>query len=405
VNSRAHAASDAAILHVDLDAFYASVELLLDPSLAGKPVIVGGLGPRGVVAAASYEARVYGVQSAMPMARARRACPHAVFLPPRFDQYEAKSREVMAILRSVTPLVEPLSIDEAFLDVRGARRRIGTGREVAAHLRTRIRDETGLTASVGVATTKFLAKVVSEMAKPDGMIVVEPGTELQFLHPLPVSRLWGVGPATLAKLARIGAHTVGDVAALPDGALHAAVGKSTGAHLHALANNVDQRAVTPERVAKSIGAEATFPSDLHDREALHREIVRLADKVSARLRHAGHVARTFTLKVRFGSFETITRARTLPDATATSTVVAAVARELLAPIDVHEGIRLIGISASQLGEPQPAQGVLVLDDGSNDTDRDHRRAAVEQAVDAVRDRFGDRAVTPATLVSTPKEPS
>jgi DNA polymerase-4 len=396
--------TDAAILHVDLDAFYASVEVLLDPQLAGKPVVVGGLGPRGVVAAASYEARVYGVQSAMPMARARRACPHAVFLPPRFDQYEAKSREVMAILRSVTPLVEPLSIDEAFLDVRGARRRIGTGRQVAEHLRARVRAETGLTASVGVATTKFLAKIVSDMAKPDGMIVVEPGTELDFLHRLPVSRLWGVGPATLAKLERVGARTVGDVATLPDSALHAAVGKAAGAHLHALANNVDERAVVPERVAKSIGAEETFPRDLYERAALHREIVRLADKVTARLRHAGRVARTITLKVRFGSFETITRARTLPEATATSTVVAAVARELLAPVDVADGIRLIGISASQLGEPQPAQGVLAIDDDRDDTDVGHRRAAVEQAVDAVRERFGDRAVRAATLVTAPEEP-
>jgi DNA polymerase IV len=394
------------ILHVDLDAFYASVEVLLDPTLAGKPVIVGGLGPRGVVAAASYEARVYGVRSAMPMARARRACPDAVYLPPRFDQYEAKSREVMAILRSVTPLVEQLSIDEAFLDVSGARRRLGTGREVAQHLRTRLRDETGLTASVGVATTKFLAKVVSDMAKPDGMVVVEPGTELEFLRPLPVSRLWGVGPATLAKLERIGARTVGEVAALPDTALHAAVGKAAGAHLHALAHNVDERAVTPEHVTKSIGAEETFPRDLHERAELHREVVRLADKVTARLRHGGSVARTITLKVRFGTFETITRARTLPEPTATSTVVAAVARELLAPVDVSTGIRLIGISASQLGDPQPAQGVLALHDAaSDDTNRDDRRAAVERAVDEVRDRFGDRAVRAATLVTTPREPS
>jgi DNA polymerase-4 len=398
------APADAAILHVDLDAFYASVEVLLDPQIAGKPVVVGGLGPRGVVAAASYEARAYGVRSAMPMTRARRACPQAVFLPPRFDQYEAKSREVMAILRSVTPLVEPLSIDEAFLDVGGARRRLGTGREVAVHLRMRILDETGLTASVGVATTKFLAKVVSELAKPDGMIVVEPGTELEFLHPLPVSRLWGVGPATLAKLERIGARTVGDVAALPATALHSAVGNAAGAHLHALAHNIDDRAVTPEHTAKSIGAEETFPRDLHDRDELHREIVRLADKVTARLRHAGHVARTITLKVRFGTFETITRARTLPDATATSTVVAAIARELLAPVDVGAGIRLIGISASQLGDPQPAQGVLALDDDTDDAHQDDRRVAVDRAVDAVRDRFGDRAVRPATLVSR-REPS
>jgi DNA polymerase-4 len=216
--------------------------------------------------------------------------------------------------------------------------------------------------------------------------------------------LWGVGPATLAKLERIGARTVGDVAALPATALHSAVGNAAGAHLHALAHNIDDRAVTPEHTAKSIGAEETFPRDLHDRDELHREIVRLADKVTARLRHAGHVARTITLKVRFGTFETITRARTLPDATATSTVVAAIARELLAPVDVGAGIRLIGISASQLGDPQPAQGMLALDDDTDDAHQDDRRVAVDRAVDAVRDRFGDRAVRPATLVSR-REPS
>jgi DNA polymerase IV len=396
---------DAAILHVDLDAFYASVEVLLDPGLRGKPVIVGGLGNRGVVAAASYEARAFGVHSAMPMARARRACPNGVFLPPRFEHYEAKSREVMAILRDVTPLVEPLSIDEAFLDVRGARRRIGTGREVAQHIRERVRSETGLAASVGVATTKFLAKVVSDMAKPDGMFVVEPGTELDFLHPLPVSRLWGVGPATLAKLERIGARTVGDVARLPEAAIVAAVGSASGKHLHALAQNHDERAVVTTRVAKSIGAEETFPRDLHERDALHHEIVRLADKVASRLRQSELVARTLTLKVRFGTFETITRSRTVTEPTATSTAIATVARDLLASVDVSAGIRLIGISGSQLVAPQPTQGVLAFDDTVHDDPAvdDERRAAVERAVDAVRDRFGDRAVRPATLVHAHEE--
>jgi DNA polymerase-4 len=401
--------ADAAILHVDLDAFYASVEVLLEPSLAGRPVIVGGTGTRGVVAAASYEARAYGVHSAMATARARRLCPDAVFLPPRFDEYERRSREVMDILRSVTPLVEPLSIDEAFLDVHGARRGLGRGREVAEHIRRRVRGETGLVASVGVATTKFLAKVVSDMAKPDGMLVVEPGTELGFLHPLPVSRLWGVGPATLAKLERIGAFTVGDVAALPEPALVAAVGNAAGRHLHALAHNRDERAVTPTHEVKSIGAEETFPRDLHTRDALHREIVRLADKVGARLRRSERVARTFTLKVRFADFRTITRSRTIPDASASSAVVARIADDLLASVDVGDGIRLLGIAASQLGEPQPAQGVLDLGDEPAAEDELHRdahagerRAAVERAVDAVRDRFGETALRAATLV-TPRE--
>jgi DNA polymerase-4 len=396
---------DAAILHVDLDAFYASVEALLDPSIAGKPVIVGGLGPRGVVSAASYEARAYGVHSAMPMANARRACPQAVFLSPRFEHYEEKSREVMAILRSITPLVEQLSIDEAFLDVQAARRRLGTGREVAAHVRERVFGETGLHVSVGVATTKFLAKVVSDMAKPDGMFVVEPGEEVAFLTPLPVSRLWGVGPATLGKLERIGVRTVGDVAALPEAALASAIGKSAAAHLRALAHNEDPRPVTPTRVTKSIGAEETFPRDLHERAALERELVRLADKVGARLRHSDVVARTLTLKVRFGDFTTITRARTLAEATATSTTIATVTRDLLAPIDVGAGIRLLGISGSQLTEDVNTQGVLALDGIEERDAREvtERRAAVERAVDAVRDRFGDRALHPATLVSRDPE--
>jgi DNA polymerase-4 len=237
------------------------------------------------------------------------------------------------------------------------------------------------------------------MAKPDGMLVVEPGRELEFLDPLPVTRLWGVGPATLAKLERIGARTVGDVARLPESALVAAVGSASGQHLHALAQNHDDRAVTPTRGVKSIGAEETFPRDIDRRDALHREIVRLADKVSARVRHAGYVARTFTLKVRFGDFNTITRSRTLPDGTATSTVVAAIARDLLASIDVSVGVRLLGISASQLAEPQPEQGVLAFDD-STQRENDDRRAAVERAVDVVRDRFGDRAVRAATLLDS-----
>ncbi len=233
--------SEASILHVDLDAFYASVEQLDDPTLAGRPVVVGGTGNRGVVCAASYEARVFGVHSAMPTVRARRACPQAVYLPPRFDRYSEKSREVMAILNSFTPLVEQLSVDEAFLDVAGARRRSGTGAEIGAALREVVKRESGLTVSVGVATTKFLAKLASDLSKPDGLLVVEPGTERAFLSPLPVQRLWGVGPATLRRLERMGLHTIGEVAALPEDVLVAGLGVSLGAHLHALARNDDER--------------------------------------------------------------------------------------------------------------------------------------------------------------------
>jgi DNA polymerase-4 len=389
---------DAAILHVDLDAFYASVEMLDDPTLRGRPVVVGGLGARGVVAAASYEARAFGVRSAIPMGRARRACPQAVFLSPRFDRYSEKSREVMAILESVTPLVEQLSIDEAFLDVRGARRLLGTGTEIAQDIRTRVHAEAGLVVSVGVATTKFLAKLASDLSKPDGLLAVAPGTERAFLAPLPVSRLWGVGPATFAKLDRMGVHTIGELAELPESALIASLGSSLGQRLLALAHNDDPRAVVPERDAKSIGAEETFPVDLHERAACEREVVRLVDRATSRLRGSGLQARTLTVKIRYGNFETKTRARTVPGPADVSTVFLATARELLDALDCERGVRLLGVSLSQLSPAAAAQGVLALDDGAaNDDARVERRAAVERAMDEVRDRFGSRSVGPASL--------
>jgi DNA polymerase-4 len=390
---------DAAILHVDLDAFYASVEQLDNPALRGRPVIVGGLGGRGVVAAASYEAREFGVRSAMPMGRARRACPSAAFVSPRFDRYSEKSREVMAIFESVTPLVEQLSIDEAFLDVSGARRLLGTSVEIARDLRSRCRREAGLVVSVGVASTKFLAKLASDLSKPDGLLAVEPGTEREFLSPLPVSRLWGVGPATLKRLDRMAVHTIGEVAALPESTLTAALGSSLGQRLYALARNDDPRPVVPEREAKSIGAEETFAVDLRDRDACDRELVRLVDRVTTRLRHAGLQARTATLKIRYANFETLTRARTVPAATDVSTVFLATARELLDALDCSRGVRLLGVSLSALAPVSDSQGVLDLDDTASQADASvERRAAVERAVDAVRDRFGSRSVGPASLV-------
>jgi DNA polymerase-4 len=390
----------ATVLHVDLDAFFAAVELLDDPGLRGKPVIVGGLGNRGVVSTASYEARRFGVRSAMPMARARKACPHAVFRTPRMARYVEKSLEVMAILAKVSPLVEQLSIDEAFIDVAGARRMLGSPAEIAATIRLRVLAETGLTLSVGVASTKFLAKLASDLAKPDGVLVVEPGTELEFLAPLPVSRLWGVGPATLTKLERIGMRTIGDVAAAGEPALVSALGSSLGMHLHALACNDDPRAVVPERDAKSIGAEETFGADLHSVTECERELVRLTDRACARLRAAAVTARTVNLKIRFATFETRTRARTLPEPTDISTVVLDVARDLLREFDVGRGVRLLGVSLSQLDAIASVQASLDLtgDEGSERSRRTERRAAVERAVDEVRDRFGSRAVRPATLV-------
>jgi DNA polymerase-4 len=356
-----------------------------------------------VVSAASYEARAFGVHSAMPMGRARRACPQAAFISPHFDRYSAKSREVMAILESVTPLVEQLSIDEAFLDVRGARRLLGTGVEIARLIRTRVHAEAGLVVSVGVATTKFLAKLAGDLSKPDGLIAVVPGTERAFLAPLPVSRLWGVGPATLQRLERMGVHTIGDVAELPESALTAALGPALGQRLRALACNDDPRAVVPEHEAKSIGAEETFAVDLQEKSACDRELVRLVDRVTARIRKAGLQARTITLKIRYANFETRTRSRTVPTATDVSTVFLATARELLDALDCSRGVRLLGVSLSHLEEEAASQGVLALDDdGAHADARVERRAAVERAVDEVRDRFGTRSVGPASLVRTDK---
>jgi DNA polymerase-4 len=388
------------ILHVDLDAFFAAVEQLDDPTLRGRPVVVGGLGPRGVVSTASYEARVFGVRSAMPMARARAACPEGVFVSPRMSRYSEKSREVMAILATVSPLVEQLSIDEAFVDVGGAARLLGSPPRIAAEIRRRVRDETGLTGSVGVATTKFLAKLLSDAAKPDGMLVVEPGAELAYLAPLPASRLWGVGPKTFAKLERMGVRTIGDVARIDEHALVGTLGPSLGAHVSALARNDDPREVVPEREVKSIGAEETYATDLRTAAECERELVRVADRACARLRASALTARTVNLKIRFSNFETRTRARTIAEPTDVSTVVLGVARELLAEFDVRRGVRLLGVSLSQLAAGIAVQETLSLTGDSEGVGRDRaeRRAAVERAVDEVRGRFGARAVGPATLV-------
>jgi DNA polymerase-4 len=394
------ARAEASILHVDLDAFFAAVEQLDDPDLRGRPVVVGGLGPRGVVSTASYEARVFGVRSAMPMARARKACPQAAFVSPRMARYSEMSRDVMAILGSVSPLVEQLSIDEAFVDVAGAGRLLGDPPQIAAEIRRRVRKETGLTCSVGVATTKFLAKLLSDAAKPDGMLVVEPGSEQSYLAPLPASRLWGVGPKTFAKLERMGVRTIGDVARLDEQALVRTLGASLGAHVAALARNDDPRAVVPEREVKSIGAEETYATDLRTAAECERELVRVADRACARLRASSLTARTVNLKIRFANFETRTRARTIPEPTDVSTVVLDVARELLAEFDVRRGVRLLGVSLSQLAVGSAVQEALDLtgEHESDDRGRSERRAAVERAVDEVRGRFGTGAVGPATLV-------
>jgi DNA polymerase-4 len=388
------------ILHVDMDAFYASVEILEDPRLAGKPVIVGGTGNRGVVAACSYEARIFGVRSAMPSVRARRLCPNAVFLPGRFDRYTDYSRRLHEILLSFTPLVEGIALDEAFLDVAGARRLLGPAEDLAVEMRRRIADELRLTASVGAATSKLVAKLASEAAKPRvtrngvepglGVRVVAPGEELAFLHPHPVQALWGVGPATLKQLQRFGVRTVGDLAALPEATVVHALGDAQGHHLYALSWGRDDRPVESDRAAKSIGHEETYPHDLFELEELRREAVRMAESVAARLRELGQGGRTVTVKVRFADFQTITRSRTLPEAIDTGTAVAGVARELLDHVDPSPGVRLLGVSASNLGAKQAQQ--LSLDDATPQWDEATR------AVDEVRERFGADAVGPASLV-------
>ncbi|MGH8982544.1 MAG: DNA polymerase IV, partial [Acidimicrobiia bacterium] len=369
------------ILHVDLDAFYASVEQLADPALRGRPVVVGGLGSRGVVAAASYEARRFGIHSAMPMARARRACPDAVFLAPRFDAYTDASRAVMTVLRSFTPLVEPLALDEAFLEVAGVRRLHGTGPEIGIAIRARVRDETGLVASVGVASTKHVAKLASEEAKPDGLLVIGAGEELAFLHPLDVGRLWGVGPATRKRLERMGVHTVGDVAALPEESLVHTLGVAQGRHLHALAWNHDERAVEPHQTAKSIGHEETFPRDISDRAQLERELLRMSERVGSRLRAAGMAGRTVSLKLRYGDFRTITRSRTTTESTDVGAHIGVVARALLDAVDVGDGVRLLGVSVAQLDAAHAVQAQLPLDQRA-DAPASGGIAAVERSVDA-----------------------
>jgi DNA polymerase-4 len=399
--------TSASILHVDMDAFFVSVELLRRPELRGQPVVVGGTGNRGVVAAASYEARAYGVHSAMPSMRAQRLCPHAVFLPGDHDHYRDVSARVMELFRSVTPLVEPISLDEAFLDVSGARRLLGEPVDIAQRLRRQVFDQEGLGCAVGASQVKFIAKLASQQAKPRaspdgpvpgrGVFVVAPGEELAYLRPLPVQRLWGVGPATLVRLERLGVRTVGDLADLPVATVVSSLGKASGAHLHALANGVDPRRVEPDQATKSIGHEETFARDRHDRGALELDLVRMADAVGTRLRAAAVVGRTVTIKVRFGDFRTITRSATV-DGTDSSRELAQVAQRLLSGVDPSTGVRLLGLSVSQLGTVTARQ--LSLDDvlsEENGAATDESWDAAEEAIDAIRARFGAAAVGPASL--------
>ncbi|HET6214497.1 MAG TPA: DNA polymerase IV [Micromonosporaceae bacterium] len=381
-------------LHVDMDAFYASVEVRRRPELRGRPVIVGGPGLRSVVSAASYEARRFGVRSAMPGVVARRLCPQAVFLPPDFTAYGEASRAIMAIFRDVTPLVEPLSMDEAFLDVAGAAKLFGRPADIARHIRGRIRTEQGLPCSVGVASTKFLAKLASTRAKPDGLSVIPTDLSLDFLHPLPVAALWGVGERTDEVLRRLGLRTVRDVAQAPIGMLRAALGEAGAAHLHALAWNRDPRRVTPQHVEKSIGAETTFESDVADPTVIRRTLLALSGGVAERVRRAGQVGRTVALKVRLADFRTLNRSRTLPTPTDVAREVFSTAWALFEALPPGGRIRLVGVRLEGLAEAGGAARQLALDA----PERGWREA--EQAADAVADRFGSAAVRPASLLGT-----
>ncbi len=383
---------DRTILHVDLDAFFAAVEQRDRPELRGKPVIVGGGGPndRGVVSTASYEARVFGVHSAMSLREAGRRCPHGIFVPVDGAKYQAASKDVMAVLRRFTPLVEPISIDEAFLDVTGSLVLFGDGETIGRRIKAEVKSAVDLTISVGVATTKLVAKIASDLRKPDGLVVVEPGDEATFLAPLAIGRLWGVGEKSAAVLREYGVRTIGDLAALPDDLLVRRFGKH-GASLALRARGLDDDPVGDRDAAKSIGHEHTFDVDTSDREVIERTLLAMSEGVAGRLRDSGVRASTIAVKIRDTTFRTITRQRTLPDPTDMTDPIFRTALELARPEVRGLRIRLLGVTASGLGERE--QLALFAAD-------DPRRRRVTEAADAVRHRFGERAITRARLVGS-----
>ncbi|WP_433228691.1 DNA polymerase IV [Micromonospora sp. CA-248260] len=380
------------ILHVDMDAFFASVEVRHRPELAGRPVVVGGVGPRGVVSSASYEARRFGVRSAMPTARARALCPGAVYLPPDFARYRAASDAVMRIFRDVTPLVEPLSLDEAFLDVTGARRLFGPPAAIARRIRARVAAEQALTCSVGVGPSKFVAKLGSTRAKPDGLLVVPADRVLEFLHPLPVDALWGVGERSAETLRRLGLRTVGDLAEAPAGMLRKALGVASSTHLHELARGRDARPVSPDQVEKSIGAEVTFDVDVVDAQEIRRALLALSEKVGSRLRAAGQVGRTISIKVRMSDFRTVSRSRTLDGATDVAREIFDTSWGLWTVLDPGEPVRLVGVRVEGLAGAVDTPRQLTL----GAPERGWREA--ETAADAAAARFGRSVIGPASLL-------
>jgi DNA polymerase-4 len=380
---------EATILHADVDSFFASVEQRDDPALRGRPVIVGG----GVVLAASYEAKAYGIRTAMGGRQARRLCPHAVVVSPRMGAYSDASKEMFRVFEDATPLVEGLSIDEAFLDVRGMERLAGSPATIAARLRQEVRERVGLPITVGVARTKFLAKVASGVAKPDGLLVVPPGGELDFLHPLPIERLWGVGPKTAARLHERGIRTVGEVAELTQEALVALLGRATGRQVHALAHNHDRRRVRTGRRRGSIGSQRALGWKRRTPAEIDATLVALADRVTGRMRRAGRAGRTVVLRIRMDDLTRATRSHTLPRATAETDVILRVARELLAvcaPLVAERGLTLIGLAVANLEHARAVQLVLPFDASGG--------AALDAAVDEIRERYGQSAILRAVLV-------
>ena len=378
------------MLHVDLDAFYASVESLKDPSLKGKPVIVGGVGGRGVVSSASYEARVFGVRSAMPTVRARRLCPDGVFVAPDFTAYQAHSNRFREVLLSFTPLVEPISLDEAFLDVAGAERLFGPPETIAAKIRADVEREVGVTCSVGVAPTKFVAKLASDGCKPDGMLVVPAEGVLDYLEPLPVGRLWGVGEKTGDTLGRMGIRTIGDLSRTPQAILARLLGEQSATHLWQLSHGIDDRDVVPYEPPKSVGHEETFEHDLDDDEEILRELLALTGRVASRLRADGYRARTVTLKARLATFTTLTRSKTMADPTDVGAdlyqTVAALYRALPGE---RRRIRLLGVQATGLLSAGAEQLALL---------HGERWSDVERTIDRIEERFGRGAAQPASLL-------
>jgi DNA polymerase IV len=387
---------EATILHADVDAFYASVEQRDDPGLRARPVIVGG----GVVLAASYEAQAYGVRTAMGGAQARRLCPQAVVVEPRMSAYAEASKAVFEVFERTTPVVEGLSIDEAFLDVGGLRRISGPPTDIAVRLRRDVREQVGLPITVGVARTKFLAKVASGVAKPDGLLVVPPHGELAFLHPLPVERLWGVGRVTADKLHDLGITTVGQVARFPEATLVSILGRASGRHLHALAHNRDPRPVQVRRRRRSMGAQRALGRTPKSPEALDAVVVALVDRLTRRLRKAHRVCRTVVLRLRFDDFSRATRSHTLFEATAETETILATARGLLTaamPMIERQGLTLVGVSLGNLDDDGAIQLALPFDRP--------RASALDAALDHVRDRFGSAAVTRAVLLGRDQGPS